>query len=291
MIEVEYQSFLDDLLTRESSLSPDLLHVYYASNKEEYIEYPEVEKVGNLVRDNAGRPIFKKYSVYDYLSVLSVMDKLPKNYDSAIENLKNIQTNVINAWGFVGYQIGEHILNRHGFYKPVEKEIERDGLRIKLPNYYINLPENHWSNGCREYFYESGNFKVLVNHVNLWKGSFTGKYGIDSFEAFKKYENQTLIMHDLFKNYLIDIQQSLSEQGQCFHKVIDDSSSITISGALAACHLSGVEAVKQYLVTNRSKVDELGTSTKSYFDSFSSYKIKDLSDLLYLLDELISGRI
>jgi hypothetical protein len=57
---------------------------------------------------------------------------------------KSMQYNSLNAWGFVGYQLGEAVLIDAGYYSPKTVKIEGK----EYDNFYMFVPDSTWI-GCK----------------------------------------------------------------------------------------------------------------------------------------------
>lgn len=89
---------------------------------------------------------------------------------------RKMQYNSLNAWGFIGYQLGEAVLIDAGYYSP--KQVTVDGK--EYDSFYMFVPDSTWA-GCKtEALAEiegSGGNKVYVTDVNRWQEPSSARMG------------------------------------------------------------------------------------------------------------------
>jgi hypothetical protein len=159
------------------------------------------------------------------------------------------QYKVENSLGFMGkYQFGEPLLIDLGYYKA----------------------DVYYGNGANK---------------NYWRGTWTGKKGINSKEQFKNaHEVQEAAICEAFNLNWQRVNSALGAQGQSVnnylgkHKTFIDGEvsktiTITLSGILAGTHLRGPYGVANLLLNNQVPHDEFGTSILRYMEEYSGYNI------------------
>ncbi|NEO62134.1 MAG: hypothetical protein F6J98_17505 [Moorea sp. SIO4G2] len=146
--------------------------------------------------------------------------------------------NIENRLGFIGkYQFGEALL-------------------IDLKYYQAQRYYNGGSNGVDK---------------NYWRGSWTGKNGINSKADFLRNKNQVQerAIREAFKSKWSTITQQLSIKNYLGRSV--GGVPITCSGILAAAHLRGEYGVINLLGSGTVSRDEFGTSILQYLKEFQGY--------------------
>ncbi len=152
---------------------------------------------------------------------------------------KNPPYNIENSLGFIGkYQFGEALLIDLGYYQ--------------ASNYY-----NGGSNGVDK---------------NYWRGSWTGKDGINSKGDFLRNQNkvQERAIQAAFNLNWSRITNELSIKNYLGRSV--GGVPITCSGILAAAHLRGEYGVINLLRSGRVTHDEYNTSILQYLNEFQGYQ-------------------
>lgn len=260
-----YNNFLQDLLSYESGIKEDLFDYYINNFDKNIINYPLVMTPGIPIRNPLnGNPIFTKQTIKQYfesLGVINLFDKKNKNC------IKNMQYSSINYLGFIGYQFGEAILIKLGYYKPSTEKIKIKSKYINIPTFYIgsSLQDNEWKGGLTKKIVGEGENICLATSSNMWKGSFTGKNNINNIEDLRSEKAQTLLINEL-------IQFNLSKLSDYFEEI--ELSSYTISGYLAAAHLCGIENTISFIKNGVINKDELNTPITKYLIKFSHYQIQ-----------------
>lgn len=108
---------------------------------------------------------------------------------------------------------------------------------------------------------------------NDWKGSFTGKDGVNSIQDFlhnpTAQENAQIIFKKKQWGYLKAVGAD-KYSGQ-----IINGYKITDSGLLAGAHLKGAGSVIEYLKSGGKSIskDAFGTSVESYIKKFAGYDV------------------
>ncbi|MBW4507330.1 MAG: hypothetical protein KME64_12560 [Scytonematopsis contorta HA4267-MV1] len=156
--------------------------------------------------------------------------------------------------GFLGkYQFAEVLLKRLGYYKP------------------------------KGIFYGGGADK------NYWRGTWTGKRGINSKEKFlNSPDAQEVAIREAFSVYFQDINNILKKQKKSLNNYLgkkitfndrgkSKTVTITLSGVLAGAHLKGPDSLAELLVKGKVSSDPFGTSIVEYVEEFGGYntQIKD----------------
>ncbi len=294
------QDFLDALRDFESGINPALSQFYLDNLDNPVYTYAQVTAPGRLVRDcNTGSMISEPTTIREFFTKLG----LDGIYNSATphdaEMFKQMQFNSTNAWGFVGYQLGEAVLIDSGYYSPNTAVV--DGT--EYDSFYMFVPDSTWI-GCQtEALAEiegSGGNKVYVTDVNRWEGTFIGKNGVNSFEDLKKPEKQELVMRDAMRfNYGI-ITKLLEDSSMTWEQALnkswpdkdDDGNPITVqatmSGVMAAAHLRGAWGVADLLTKDQITCDEIGTCITKYVHKFGGYNtIFDVPEIVQHKDQFM----
>lgn len=159
------------------------------------------------------------------------------------------QYKVENSLGFIGkYQFGEPLLIDLGYYQATT-------------------------------FFGTGADK------NYWRGSWTGKNGINSKEQFQNSPQvQEIAIREAFNLNWQRVNKKLAAKGQSINdylgkqKTFTDrgtSKTITISlsGILAGAHLRGSGGVANLLLNNQVSHDQFGTSILRYMDEYGGYYV------------------
>ncbi|GLZ50074.1 hypothetical protein Acsp06_62590 [Actinomycetospora sp. NBRC 106375] len=199
-------------------------------------------------------------TVQEYFETLGVSDS---------RDLRRARYRVINAYGFVGFQLGEAALVDTGHYRPEAVVHESDEGRSLCDRFYIGgLPDGVWRDGVREVLVRRPRTArdVLATDVNRWRGTFTGKDGIHDMEDLKDPAKQTKAVLTLWEHN----HRILIEARGIAHT--SRSGPVTTSGALAAAHLCGPHGVVRFLAYGRPQTDEFKTSLERYLTAFSGYR-------------------
>jgi nucleoid-associated protein YgaU len=162
------------------------------------------------------------------------------------------QYKVENSLGFMGkYQFGEALLIDLGYYN--------------TPNPYIG-----GGNGVDK---------------NYWRGTWTGKKGINSKEQFLNSPDvQELAIREAFALNWKRVNDTLAGQGKSVNdylgkaKTFNDNGvsktiTITLSGILAGAHLRGPYGVANLLLNDQVSHDEYGTSILRYIEEYGGYNV------------------
>ncbi|GAB5378619.1 MAG: hypothetical protein AcusKO_50810 [Acuticoccus sp.] len=160
----------------------------------------------------------------------------------------------MNSYGFVGYQFGEALLIDLGYYD--------DDV------YYLNGAS-----------------------TNTWDGTWTGKNGATSLEAFMTAEVQDKAIVDAFGFNLDIIEDQLAPAGASLDDYLGQTASyvengqtvtveLTLTGVLAAAHLRGAWAVADLLLQGTLSFDEYGTSILQYMTQFGGYDSPTVESLI-----------
>ncbi|MEM7716465.1 MAG: hypothetical protein AAF349_23325 [Cyanobacteria bacterium P01_A01_bin.68] len=119
---------------------------------------------------------------------------------------------------------------------------------------------------------------------NYWKGSWTGKNGINSKAEFlNSPETQEKAIREAFGVYWQDINYLMNKRGKSIESYLSQVKTfsengksrtikITISGIIAAAHLKGPGKVVDLLVSGRISQDPFGTSILEYLSEFGGYQ-------------------
>ncbi|WP_127079223.1 hypothetical protein [Dulcicalothrix desertica] len=154
--------------------------------------------------------------------------------------------NTKNQWGFIGkYQFGEALLIDLGYYQA-------------------------------QVYYGDGK----GTDRNYWRGTWTGKDGINSKQDFLNNKNnaQERAINQAFKLQLSRLNAELQQNGRSVRDFLGKriglrGTVVTVSGLLAASHLRGPGATAQMLLRGTDSRDETGTSIFTYLEEFAGYQI------------------
>ena len=277
------QDFLDSLRHFESGINPNLADFYLQNLNNSVYNYARVSAPGGMIRDCAtGSMIPEPTTINEFFSKLGVDGFYNSQTPYDPEMFKSMQYNSMNAWGFVGYQLGEAVLIDAGYYSP--KVVNVDG--VEYDSFYVFVDDSTWA-GCKtEALVEivgSGGNKILATDVNNWQGTFVGKNGVNSFADLIKPEKQELVIRDAMHfNYGV-MTQLLGDANMTWADAlakswpgVDDSGNpiqvqATMSGLLAAAHLRGAWGTARLLTKDEITCDELGTCITKYVHKFGGY--------------------
>ncbi|GGD74788.1 carbohydrate-binding protein [Lacimicrobium alkaliphilum] len=277
------QDFLDSLRDFESGINPALADFYLQNLNNPVYTYAQVSAPGKMVRDCAtGSMIPEPTTINEFFTKLGVDQFYDTNTPYDAQMYRDMQYNSLNAWGFVGYQLGEALLIDTGYYSPVTGVV--DG--VEYDKFYIFVDDSNWI-GCEtEALVEvegSGGNKVIATSLNNWEGTFIGKNGINSFADLRIPEKQELVMRDAMRfNYNV-MTQLLEDANMTWAQALakswpdtDDNGNpiqvqATMSGLLAASHLRGAWGTAKLLTTDQITCDELGTCITKYVHKFGGF--------------------
>lgn len=132
-------------------------------------------------------------------------------------------------------------------------------------------------------YYSAGVYYGREADKNYWRGTWTGKKGIDSKSKFLSSPDvQESAIREAFSLNWSRINDRLRRQGKSIDdylgqkKIFDDGRvsktiTITLSGILAGAHLRGPYGVADLLLKNKVSHDEFGTSILRYMDEYGGY--------------------
>ncbi|WP_226663778.1 carbohydrate-binding protein [Microbulbifer aggregans] len=277
------QDFLDTLRNFESGINPALADFYLQNLDNAVYTYAQVTEPGHIVRDCAtGSMIPEPTTINQFFAKLGIDDIYNSATPYDADMYKAMQYNSTNAWGFVGYQLGEALLIDSGYYSP--KTVTVDGT--EYDSFYIFLDDSAWI-GCEtEALAEipgSGGNYVLSTDINRWEGTFVGKNGINTFEDLKIPAKQELVIRDAMRfNYNV-MSQLLEDANMTWGQALAKSWAgtdengdpvqvqATMSGLLAAAHLRGAWGAGALLTNDSITCDELGTCITTYVHKFGGF--------------------
>lgn len=277
------QDFLDSLRDFESGINPALADFYLQNLNNPVYTYAKVSAPGKMVRDcTTGSMIPEPTTIDEFFTKLGVDQFYDSNTPYDAQMYRDMQYNSLNAWGFVGYQLGEALLIDTGYYSPVTGVV--DG--VEYDKFYIFVDDSNWI-GCEtDALVEvegSGGNKVIATSLNNWEGTFIGKNGINSFSDLRIPEKQELVMRDAMRfNYNV-MTQLLEDANMTWAQALAKSwpdtdengdpiqVQATMSGLLAASHLRGAWGTAKLLTTDQITCDELGTCITKYVHKFGGY--------------------
>ncbi|MEO1193134.1 MAG: calcium-binding protein [Pseudomonadota bacterium] len=174
-----------------------------------------------------------------------------------------MQYRSMNSLGFVGYQFGEALLIDLGYYQD-------------------------------DVFYGNGAAS------NTWDGTWTGKNGATSLEAFMTAEVQEPAIRDAFGYNLSVIENGLAQQGKSLDDFLGTTASyqsggqtvlveLTLTGILAAAHLRGAWGTLALLQAGAVSTDENGTSILQYIEQFGGYDAPTVAELIAAWEQDAGG--
>ncbi len=119
---------------------------------------------------------------------------------------------------------------------------------------------------------------------NYWRGTWTGKHGINSKAEFLNSPYiQEKAIREAFAVYWQDINYLMQKKGQSIESYLSQLKTfneqgnakkikITLSGIIAAAHLKGADKVVDLLVSGKVSQDPFGTSILAYLEEFGGYE-------------------
>jgi len=299
-------NFLDALRGFESGL-PDATDTIVNGYKTGYNDdsartysYLKKDSLGNDIPGRIdlacdGSVVGETHSVKRYFQKLDV-DRFYDNNASLADRkrmIRKMQYSSLNAWGFVGYQNGEATLITSGYYIP---ETERG-----LSKYYSARPGSEWAGvgtglqseatctGTKEtitFRWEGGTVDLITPQVNEWKGVFSGKSDIYQFDDMRIPAKQEQIIRGLMRSNYIKFRELMQARGKDWSDILGTSydyvhlengqkvtktTTITMSGIIAATHLRGALGVINAIFEGTDAGDETGTTAGFYMDMFQGH--------------------
>ena len=299
-------NFLDALRGFESGL-PDttdaIVNGYQTGYNDDTARTYSYLKKDNLGNDIPGRidmacngdVVGETHSVKRYFQKLDV-DRFYNNDASLAERkrmIRKMQYSSLNAWGFVGYQNGEATLITSGFYIP---ETERG-----LSKYYSARPGSDWAGigtglqseatctNTKEtitFRWPGGTVDLITPQVNEWKGTFSGKNDIYQFDDMRIPAKQEQIIRALMRSNYIKFRELMQARGKDWSDILGTSydyihlengaqvtktTTITMSGIIAATHLRGALGVINAIFEGTDAGDETGTTAGFYMEMFRGH--------------------
>lgn len=175
----------------------------------------------------------------------------------------DMQYRSMNSLGFVGYQFGEALLIDLGYYED----------------------DVYYGNGAA---------------TNTWDGTWTGKNGAVSLEAFMTAEVQEPAILDAFGYNLAVIENGLAQQGKSLTDFLGTDAQytsggqtvtveLTLTGILAAAHLRGAWGTLDLLKSGAVSSDENGTTILQYVEQFGGYDAPTVAELIANWDGGVGG--
>ncbi|MGI8502556.1 MAG: LysM peptidoglycan-binding domain-containing protein [Hassallia sp.] len=226
----------------------NLWHLIYEANRGIIGNDPSQIKVGMvLVIPGQNQPGNPGTSKGNFRDMLEALGAFESGLPSGNPN----QYKVENSLGFIGkYQFGEALLIDLGYYKA-------------------------------DVFYGQPGVDK-----NYWRGTWTGKKGIDSKAKFQNSPDvQEFAIREAFALNWKRINDTLKGQGKSINeylgqqKTFNDNGvsktiTITLSGILAGAHLRGPYGLADLLLKNQVSHDEFGTSILRYINEYGGYQVK-----------------
>ncbi|MET9915069.1 hypothetical protein ABZZ74_51965 [Streptomyces sp. NPDC006476] len=263
-------AFSRRLLDLESRIDSRKLGWYSDNFDEPVMDYWRVERPGRLVRDpTTGAPVTERITIAEFLARTGVADLFVERDTVGITA---VQAAVVNPWGFVGFQFGEALLTDLQYYRPMRGVVVLDGEEIKVPSYYAPaLPESTWCGGTTSHVYhdEDINGPRIGTDVNEWRGTFTGRDGIDSFADLRRYDNQLAVLRRALRHNARILNRHFAKSGRDLWSSAESSP----ASLLGAAHLCGPYGVLAYLDNGIRPTDEAGTSITAYLRAFSDVEL------------------
>ena len=183
------------------------------------------------------------------------IENCPGPGDVATPEARPGRHGVINAWDYVGYQLGEAILQEAGYYRFAQAQAE--GSYTTCASFYAgDVPAATWAGGRRRalHFLSNTGEKILATHVNLWEGEFTGRDGLGSFAELLEPATQQAVFLQILRMNLDKIERGVTMRQLDLSSVLRAASlwvgaPVTVSGCLAGAHLCGVEGLIEALTS------------------------------------------
>ncbi|KER04098.1 hypothetical protein LGZ99_08750 [Photorhabdus temperata] len=277
------EDLFTELLLKESGLDPNKSEIYKRKLDINSIYYFDVSSPGNLVRDINGKPRRKNMTYREYFEALGIAD-ISKELNTSY--LASACYRVVNAWGFIGIQIGESALYSLGVYIPKKETYNEECL----PCYYDHVfGDEVWSNGrkIKKYTHNDCKKNFFCTSVNEWKGLFTGKYDIHSLEDIFIPYKQKVLIYNIWK-YGVDRlcellrlkNKDLSLLTEHMKGIKDLPTNITESSLLAAIHLLGPYKIYRHIISYDQCCDETGTTLDDYLIKFSGLSVVEYELLI-----------
>lgn len=278
-----FQQFLDTMRAFESGIDPAKAAFYRQNLDQPVYNYAKVTAPGQIIRDPVtGSMISEATTIREFFQKLGVASFYSEFPADEAAMFRTMQYNSLNAWGFIGYQLGEAVLISAGYYSPKQVTTGNE----TLDSFYIFMPDSTWANGVKQARSEipgSGGNYILATDTNLWQGSFVGKNGVSSFADLKVPDKQEVVIRDVMRfNYGV-MTELLTKANMTWAQALAKSwpgkdangNNITIqatmSGLLAAAHLRGAWGTADLLIKNQQSCDELGTCITTYIHKFGGF--------------------
>lgn len=274
----DFATFLSTLLTFESGIDPALIADYEVNyDVADATTYWQMRTIGNFSypdTDNSGNLISVPMSYREYFTALRVNDiwESATNGQHTEELVYQMQCASMNAWNFIGYQLGEAVLIDAGHYIP-EQATWTDG---KIYDRYYIWTGEAWTGDEVERLYQIPEGPTIIaTRINTWKGEFTGLNDINTVSDLR----QTLSMEKAMRNVIwrnvdyveahlgtVTLEQALAKSWE------DPATGVTVqstmSGIIAGAHLAGAQGATNLLVNDEFTADETGTSILTYLQKF-----------------------
>ena len=121
--------------------------------------------------------------------------------------------------------------------------------------------------------------KPSGKYNNDWSGQFTGKDGVYSVQDFLKNKQAQENAQIAFKQAQWNQLKAIGADKYIGKEI--NGVKITQSGLLAAAHLKGPGAVKEYLQSDGKNIpkDAFGTSVESYMKKFEGYDVSNVTGI------------
>ena len=121
--------------------------------------------------------------------------------------------------------------------------------------------------------------KPSVKYNNDWSGQFTGKDGVYSVQDFLKNKQAQENAQKAFKQAQWNQLKAIGADKYIGKEI--NGIKITQSGLLAAAHLKGPGAVKEYLQSDGKNIpkDAFGTSVENYMKKFEGYDVSSVTGM------------
>lgn len=133
-------------------------------------------------------------------------------------------------------------------------------------------------------YYRSTSYFGNGANKNYWRGTWTGKNGINSKAEFlNSPEVQEKAIRQAFGVYWQDVNYLMNKRGKSIESYLSQVKTfneggkpktikITLSGIIAAAHLKGPDKVVDLLVSGKVSQDPFGTSILAYLSEFGGYE-------------------
>lgn len=274
----DFATFLSTLLAFESGIDPALIADYEAKyDVAGATTYWQMRDIGDFSypdTDQSGNLISVPMSYREYFTALRVNDlwEAVANGQHTEQLVYQMQCASMNAWNFIGYQLGEAVLIDAGHYIP-EQATWTDGQNYD--RYYIWTGDAWIGDEVERLYQIPEGPTIIATRINTWKGEFTALNDINTVSDLR----QALSMEKAMRNVIwrnvdyIEAHLGTLSLEEALAKSWEDPATgatvqSTMSGIIAGAHLAGAQGATNLLVNDQFTADETGTSILTYLQKF-----------------------